>query len=331
MIIFLYGDDSFRAKQKLAEIKQKFIAEVDSRGDSLFTVAGENAKFSEIVDLAKDSSLFSRRNMVIIGNIFKNKDKHVFTELTDFFQFGHTEESVGNIIIFQDESIGPNPFKEKKVFWEFLKKQKFSQEFKKLSLSETNLWTRDEARKMGSDISLAAAAELVSLTSGDLWRIRSELGKLANYQEGISKSASGGSVREISKEDIEMMVIGDFDQKVFSLTEALASKNRQTAVRLLEERFAEGVALEALLGAIIWQFKKLLEIRQALDNGLASSKISASLKIHPFVVQKSMSQVRNFSLEGLKNMHAELMEIYQEARRDRDNAEVCLGIFAANI
>lgn len=42
MIIFLYGEDTFRSRQKLKELKDKFIREVDPTGNGIVSLAGES-------------------------------------------------------------------------------------------------------------------------------------------------------------------------------------------------------------------------------------------------------------------------------------------------
>ena len=75
MIIFLYGDDSFRSRQKLNELKDKYIREVDSKASSLIYIDGETASLEQVNEAVAAPSLFVRKRMVIIENILKNKQK----------------------------------------------------------------------------------------------------------------------------------------------------------------------------------------------------------------------------------------------------------------
>src|SRR3989339_652782 len=75
MLIFLYGEDSFRSRNKLNELKEKFLREIDPQGNSLSTIDGSMANFSQINESISPSSLFASKRMVVIENIFANSKK----------------------------------------------------------------------------------------------------------------------------------------------------------------------------------------------------------------------------------------------------------------
>ena len=47
MIIFLYGPDSFRAREKMKQLKQKFIREVDKSGLNLIEMDGDKMTLND--------------------------------------------------------------------------------------------------------------------------------------------------------------------------------------------------------------------------------------------------------------------------------------------
>ena len=99
MIIFLYGEDTFRSRRKLNELKDKFLRDVDPNGTSLQVVDGEVARIEEIGELVGPASLFSRKRMIVIEHIFNNKDQTIFEEL---FAYLKNKGIADNIIIFWD-------------------------------------------------------------------------------------------------------------------------------------------------------------------------------------------------------------------------------------
>ncbi len=82
---------------------------------------------------------------------------------------------------------------------------------------------------------------------------------------------------------------------------------------------------------IIRQFKILLQIRQSLDSGLTTRKIMSTLKLHPFIIQKGINQVRNFSLINLKNTLNKLIEIDYLMKTGQAEAKIMLNLFAFKI
>jgi DNA polymerase-3 subunit delta len=79
---------------------------------------------------------------------------------------------------------------------------------------------------------------------------------------------------------------------------------------------------------IIRQFKILTQVRSGLDNGLTTQKIGQILKIHPFVLQKSINQVRNYKIENLKKAFNFLTLADYEYKNGGLNIETMLNILA---
>ena len=206
MIIFLYGEDDFRAKKKIRELKDKFLREVDKSGGSIEYVDGKTANLKEINEKAATASLLASKRMIIIEDIFSNRDKDLLPELAEYFK-AKEKNKWDNIVVFCDNSIKskrkmggeeivkadsegrdkPLGKKEKELFI-FLSKQKFVQEFKKLNNSDLSVWIKKEVEARGGAISIRAIQVLIGLVGYDLWQIDREIDKLINFKYGeISK------------------------------------------------------------------------------------------------------------------------------------------------
>ncbi|MCG2700566.1 hypothetical protein L6267_00165, partial [Candidatus Parcubacteria bacterium] len=98
MIIFIYGEDSFRSRRKLKELKDKFLAKVDPTGASLDIIDGEKASLANIGDAAGAGTLLAKKRMVVIENLFSNKAQSVFDQVLNYFEKRESD----NIIVFWD-------------------------------------------------------------------------------------------------------------------------------------------------------------------------------------------------------------------------------------
>jgi len=214
MIIFLYGEDNFRSKKKIREFKDKFLREVDKSGGSIEFIDGKTADLKEINAKAATASLLASKRMIIIEDIFANKNKELLPELAEYFR-AKEKNNWGNIVIFCDNSIKnkkkyggeevvkidadgrdkPLGKKEKELF-DFLANpfgklrtgQKFAQEFKKLNNQDFGAWIKNEVETRGGLISSRAIQVLIGLVGYDLWQIDSEIDKLINFKAGGKKS-----------------------------------------------------------------------------------------------------------------------------------------------
>ncbi len=292
MIISLYGADSFRSRRFLQELKNKFIKDVDPNSHSFSVVDGSSATLSAISEQINTGSLFVKKRLVVVENIFKNKSDKIFGELTAYLE--KLTKSDDNILIFRDEDIAGQTKALKtpaKKLLAFFKLQPYTQEFKTLTPAQLLTFVKKEAALYNKDISAPAASLLADLTGGDLWQISTEIKKLSFR----------GDESVISAELVKEMVPGSYDENIFGLTDAISAKNRKAAISLIEEQYAAGLSDEYLLTMLTRQFKILLQIRAALDANMNPADMAGRLKIHPYVAKKGALQARNFSALILKN------------------------------
>ncbi|MFA6171390.1 MAG: DNA polymerase III subunit delta [Patescibacteria group bacterium] len=325
MIIFLYGPDSFRAKRKLGELKDKFRREIDIAGNDLVAVDGEKATLNQINELVSPASLFSKKRMAVIENVFSNKSAGLFAELLKFLKKNEKGE---NIIIFLDPASSKEKLAgEKNELFKFLAAQKYSQEFKELSREDLARWIKKEISDLGASITPKALDLLMALAENS-WQLNSELGKIAAYKAAITPA---GEKAQIEESDVHEMVKGKLDTNIFALTDSIGAKNKALALKLLEDQFQSGANDSYLLSMILRQFKIILGIRQALDSGGNSRNIASILKLHPFIVQKGMSQARFFKVENLKTIVSKLVEIDFDLKTGKGDLKTNLNLLIAGL
>ncbi len=349
MIIFIYGEDSFRCRQKLNELKTKFLNEVDATGNSLVELSGEKAEFSELAEAINSTSLLSKKRMIIIDNLFSNKGDIVFKQVLDFLE-SRKDDKDSNIVIFKDSIVKTKNVKNKiqylkmdsgsreravpqkqLLLFKYLLDQAHVQQFSLLSNTEINTWIKKEVEKRGGQISLRASQMLAGFIGSDLWQANQEIDKLINYKSANQLQLGKKEVVPIEIEDVEKMVKGSFDENIFALTDAISNNNKALAGRLLEEQLSAGLADTYLLNMFIRQFKILLRIKQAIENGQTSRQMATSLNLHPFIIQKGIGQARNFSLIFLKKILDQLVKIDFEMKTGRLDTLAGLNLLLAKI
>jgi len=316
MIIFLFGSDTFRANKKIKQLKDKFVKKFDPNSDAISVLDGEKTDIDTLNSFFYSQSLFTSRRMVILNNFFCNKNETVFKLALELLKKTETEKDDDNIIIWQEEAIGKHPTKAKKELWAFLKKTKFAEELKELSEPQINNWIKEEFKKRGIAVSMSTASLLNSMFDSDMWAIDNEIDKLIHFKKGQVKTSKENI--EISTNDVNVLTTGSFNEKIFALTDAIGVRNKKLTLKLFTEQLNVGTASEQILSMILWQFKNLLRVRQALDIGTNPGQIASQLKIHPFVAQKNINQVRGYNLEFLKRVVNHLVLIQRKARQGED-------------
>lgn len=346
MIIFLYGEDSFRGRQKLDELKGKFMREIDPSGNNVNWIDGGTASADEIVSATGAGSLLSKKRMVIVSEIFTSKKADIFESVLAYFK---KQKNNDNIIIFFDTSLKIKKTRTKEEvcridsagkesplaklpmqLFKFLSGQEYSQHFGALTNSETAAWVKKEFAKRGGEISNQALQVLLGMTGNGLWQLDNEINKLLNYkQSGKLKLDKVKTI--IEADDIENLVRGNIDENIFALTDAISAKNKSLAAKLLEEQIEAGVSEGYLISMLTRQFRILLQIKQAIESGESQKKILSSLKLHPFIIQKGMAQARNFTLLNLKNFLGQVAEVDYMMKSGKSDAKTMLFMLIAKI
>lgn len=327
MIIFIYGSDSYRSRQKLNELKNKFINEVDPTAQSLNVIEGKSATVKDISEKISTGSLFVKKRMVVIEDVFENKSDKVLGEIESFLK-SRPESKNGdedNIIIFKEGDLNNKNTKlkkEAKKLFDFLLKQKYVIECKTLSGSQLNNFVKEETEKLKRKINPNAINTLIAYTNSDIWRISSELHKLAmSVNEG----------EEISDKLVKEIVNPAIDENIFALTDAISARNKRLALKLLEEQYIAGLSEDYVLAMLLRQFKILLRIKSAVLSNLSATQIASELKMHPYVVKKSLTQVGAFELEDLKGKLNDLLTLDFMNKTGQGELKGDLALFLARL
>jgi len=340
MIIFFYGDNNFKAKQKIGELQKKFFQEVDPNEHSFNVLDGATADLGEISQTINTGSLFTKKRLTLIENIFSNKKTTFLEEFSDYLQNNNVAKGDDVLVIYEPkiksqrgkivksspggDRDNPLSVKEKKLF-DFLSQQEFVQEFKPLTPAELSAWIKSEITKKGGSIKPSAINELIRYSNNDLWQLNNEIDKLISYKKVGDISA------EIDNIDVEQICSKAVEDNIFALTDALGNKNKALALKTLEDQYHLDTADEYLLAMLLRQFKIILQLKVMIDSGENTTKIGPFLGLHPYVAQKSATQAKYFSLTQLKEIISDLTHLDYLNKTGQTDFKTGLNLLIAKI
>ena len=173
---------------------------------------------------------------------------------------------------------------------------------------------------------------LTALFGSDLWQLDNEINKLISYKRGQKPElVKDARIAQIEVEDVDQLARGSADENIFALTDAISNRNKALALKLFEQEIDSGVTESYLMHMVTRQFKIMLMIRQALDQGLTPRQIMGQLKLHPFVVQKTSTQVRKFVLADLKKLFHRLVDIDSQIKTGVAELKPALSLLIAEL
>ncbi len=326
MIIFLYGQDTYRARQKLNEIAEHY-KKIHKTGLNLKRLDAKEIGFQDFSDQFKITSMFDEKKLIILENVFSSlKFQEEFLENSK-----NLVKSEDIILIYQEGEItGKN-----KLF-EFLKKKAKSQEFKFLGGQKLKNWVKKEFEKhQGIKINPEVLEKLVDYVGSDLWLLSNEIKKLVNYRKksvlapAFAKATADKG--EIEVKDVELLVRPKIETDIFKTIDAIAQKDKKQALKLLHKHLEKGDSPLYLLSMINFQFRNLLIVKELIESRKTYNTILRKSGLHPFVVKKTYFQSEKFTFEELKKIYQKIFQADLDIKTGKIKPELALEMLITQV
>lgn len=328
MIIFLYGQDTYRMREKLKEIIRHY-KEVHKSGLNLdyfdCQKKSDGEIFNDFKNGIRQTSMFKEKKLAVITNPFSDSGfKEKF--LKDAKDFLKSEDI---ILLYQEGKI-----KENDTLFKFLKKNTKFQEFNLLEGQELKAWIKKEFEEFKTPHHPASAGGagqakiepkalemLVEYIGNDLWRMANEIKKLVSFKPK----------QIIKAEDVRILVRSKIETDIFKTIDAIAQKNKRQALNLLQKHLEKGDSPLYLLTMINYQFRNLLIIKDFIEKHKPYNLILKKSGLHPFVVKKSYYQSQKFSFQELKKIYQKIFQVDIDIKTGRVEPEIALDLLIAEI
>jgi DNA polymerase-3 subunit delta len=311
MIIFLYGQDTYRSRQKLNEIIDHY-KKVHKSGLNLKYLDCNDFTLEDIKNEIQTSSMFTEKKLIVIQSAFVNPQNE-----ENFLELVKRIKNTDNIILIYEKKEIDN----KSLLFKFLKKYGKSQEFKPLGGENLKNWLRGEFRKYQTEIDQLALDKLINFVGDDPWQLSNEVKKLVNFK----------SRKKISAGDIQLLVKPKIETDIFKTIDAIALKDRKRALALIYKHLEKGDNPLYLLSMINFQFKNLLIIKDLIERNKPYYSILKTSKLHPFVVKKTYELAKKFTLPELKKIYQRLFQADLSIKTGKISPETALDLLLAEI
>lgn len=307
MIIFLYGEDTYRMREKLKEIIERY-KKIHKSGLNLKSFDD----FTNFEEGIRQTSMFKEKKLAVVTNIFANPD---FKE--KFYQSKKDFLSSEDIILIYEEK----EFNKNNSLFKFLKKNAKSQEFKFLTGQRLKTWIKKEFDRYETKIDPGVLEKLIEYIGNDLWQMSNEIRKLASFRNN----------KIVKAEDIELLVRSRIETDIFKTIDAIADKNKKQALNLLHKHLEKGDSPLYLLSMINYQFRNLLIVKDLIEKHKPYNIILKRSGLHPFVVKKSYYQSQKFTFQELKKIFQKIFETDLNIKTGQIQPEIALDLLIAEV
>jgi DNA polymerase-3 subunit delta len=166
------------------------------------------------------------------------------------------------------------------------------------------------ARELGSQFAPRAEEDLAELVNGELTRMKSEIDKLA---------AHAGPGGKITREDVAALVVSSRKYTVWQLADMLAAQKQRNTLEFLDGLLREGEEPVALVGALAWTYRKLIEASD-LPPSASGGQAAQALGMRPETAEIALRSARRIPrarlLEGLSALY-EVDSLLKSGTKDR--------------
>lgn len=308
MVFLVTGPDTFRAREKLRELRAKFLKEVDPTGLSMATVDGKTVRAAELPHYMATGGLFARRRFVVFEELLQNKNADVANAAGALLE--QEQATTGNVVVLY-ESAEP-PAKHALTSW--LKANAYVQAYPMLSGSALQQWVVARLQTQERTIAPKAAAQLVATSEGDLWRLNGML------QQLMAMTTAGTTIDEVT---VQALLTTRIDDEIFPLIDALVSGDVRRALPLLHEQLGAGAAPQVIVSLLEQQLRVLLV--------LVDQPQAHVVGVHPFVIRKLQPLARRFARARVGELYAALAALDIELKSSTLDPKTILTAFALRV
>jgi len=315
MIIFLYGQDSYRSRKKLNEIIEQY-KKTHKSGLNL-RYFEDKLDFEDLKNELQTVSMFEEKKMLVLRNVLDSLKKE-----EGFIDFLKKIKDSDNLLIFYEEKDADD----RTSLAKFLKKEAKSQQFDLLTGAKLKSQVKEELEQYQAKIDPLALEKLIEYVGSDFWQMANEIKKLVNYAKG----------RIIEVKDIELLIKPKIEPEIFKTIDAVSyktgfSSNRKRALELIHNHMEKGDHPLYLLSMINFQFRNILLVKDLLERSQPYYTILKATKLHPFVVKKSYEQANKFTLAELKSIYRKIFQTDLAIKTGRLDPALALELLIISI
>ncbi len=328
MLHILYGEDDFTLHETLKRMKEEWgDAESLATNTSVWDAADVDPE--QLGSVCNTMPFLAPRRLVIVKGLlgtYERGDSGKKPRKSDASKWLPLADSVKTmpesteLVLIDGKVTKENPL------FPVLSAVADVREFKLPKGNELNQWIAARARGTGCSISSGAVRLLADLVTGDLRVLANEIDKLCLY----------AGDREITEEDVRLLVAEARDANVFAMVDCILARRATGAVQLLHALEAEGAAPPYLLFMITRQFRMVVLAKDMMGRRAQDADIARALGIpRGFPLQKTKEQARKHTAERLAAIYGRLLQADLSIKTGRlrgdTKGELALDLLVADL
>jgi DNA polymerase III subunit delta len=270
-LYLVVGEEDYLRDHAVAAITNAVFGKDAETGFNCDLFYGDENDAEEVLNCAMEIPVFAPRRVVIV----KAADKFSAREGEKFLSYFASPHESTTIVFATAKLDG-------RLKWsQALTRQAVVVDCAPLGDAQMFGWIRQEAKFLGLSLQDEAVQLLKDSSTGLLYTVRRELEKLSAYVT---------SGRPVTVEDVEVLKGTGPGASVFDLTLAIGSRDHGRALTILARNLETGEAPLRILGALVWQYRRLWKVKDLLRQGGREAEAARILRMDPYKVSAFLAQ-----------------------------------------
>lgn len=318
-IYLLYGNERFL----IEEMREKLIQQASEMDINVYDMTESPIELA--LEDAETLPFLSDRRVVIIKNpYFLTSEKKLASASAVEHHLKKLEQYLENpspysLVIFEAPY---EKLDERKKIVQLLKKTAQVFEANALQEKQVYAWINSECKSLNINIDEAAVKQLYSFIGKDLRRLKSELEKLSLFV---------GENGYVSEEIVNLLVARSLEDNVFVLVDHVINKRIDEAFQTLHDLFEQKEEPIRIVALLARQFRIIAQVHSLRKKGYTPKQMAVYLKLHPFVIQKTLMQTAKFSQAECHQMIQNLAEADYYMKTGKFDKHLLLQIILTKI
>lgn len=278
-VYLLYGEENYLKRSYKNRLKKAILNdENDTMNYSYFE--GKDIDEIKIVDTAETLPFFADNRLIIVENsgFFKESKEKIADYVNNICE--------STIIVFIENEID-----KRNRLYKAVNKNGLVVELGIQKEDALEVWIGKYLNSVGKKMLVSNVRYLLETAGSNMDNLMSELEKLTAYTLGRD---------EITREDIDAVVVVEVTGKIFLMVESIAKREQQKALALYDDLLKLKEPPLKILFLIARQFNQLLIVKEMTRLHNDKSEIAKKAQAAPFAVPKLQSQCSRFTTEQLK-------------------------------
>lgn len=313
MLYLFHGPDEFARSEAIHALRARIPPDLADL--NITNLEGRRLKIDTLAAACEAMPFLADRRMVIVADALKHtKAGKERDELRTYLE---RVPAICDVLFVEQEDVD-----RRSTLYTYLKKVGEVVECPHREGAELVRWLNERAKLLAARLEPAAAQRLIDLAGNDGRTLINELAKLATYV---------GRNGRIAVREVDLLIQDTSEQNLFSFLDDLSMRRRTAALRGLRALLEEGQAPTYLLFMLARQVRIMIGVQELVAQRVRPDDIAARLGQKPFVVRKTLDQVRAFKAGELERIHDRLIELDQATKTGKIQAEVGLEVLVLEI